>query len=109
MCDLGSALKSESFDLVVSNPPYVPEGDTIQREVREHEPRVALYAGADGLAIYRRLIPEAARLLKAGGWLMMELGYRSSEAVRAMLEDWDEVETVNDLAGFPRVIVAKKR
>ncbi len=108
-CDLGSALKSDSFDLVVSNPPYVPEGDMIQREVREHEPRVALYAGADGLAIYRRLIPEAARVLKKGGWLVMELGYRSSEAVRAMLENWDDVETVNDLAGFPRVIVAKKR
>ncbi len=107
-CDLGTALRSASFDLVVSNPPYVPEGDTIQREVREHEPTVALYAGADGLAIYRRLIPEAARLLRAGGWLVMELGYRSSEAVRAMLEDWDQVETVNDLAGFPRVIRAQR-
>jgi release factor glutamine methyltransferase len=107
-CDLGSALPSEVFDLVVSNPPYVPEGDTIQREVREHEPPVALYAGTDGLAIYRRLIPEAARLLKPRGWLAMELGYRASEAVRAMLDDWDEVETTNDLAGFPRVILAKK-
>jgi release factor glutamine methyltransferase len=106
-CDLGTSLASGSFDLVVSNPPYVPEGDAIQREVREHEPSIALYAGVDGLDFYRRLIPEAARLLKPGGWLVMELGYKSSEAVVAMLDGWHEIELTNDLAGFPRVIAAK--
>lgn len=108
-CDLGQALSDSSFDLIVSNPPYVPEGDTLQREVGEHEPRIALYAGPDGLAIYRRLIPEAARLLKPGGWLMMELGYGLSGDVRAMLNGWDEVETIDDLAGIARVIRARRR
>ena len=59
--------------------------------------------------MYRRLIPEASRLLKPGGWLVMELGYRSSDDVRAMLAEWDAVETANDLAGFPRVMIARKR
>lgn len=106
-CDLGGALSGNAFDLVVSNPPYVPVGDVIQREVREHEPAVALYSGADGLDMYRRLIPEAARLLKPGGWLMMELGFKSSPAVREMLQGWRCVETVDDLAGIPRVIAAQ--
>jgi len=106
-CDLGNGLGGGSFDLVVSNPPYVPEGDTIQREVREHEPPIALYSGEDGLDMYRRLIPEAARLLKPGGRVLMELGYKSSEAVRAMLHGWREIELFNDLAGWPRVIGAK--
>ncbi len=108
-CDLAAAI-SGPFDLIVSNPPYVPHDDqsTIQREVRDFEPEVALYGGNDGLAIYRRLIPEAARLLKPGGWLMMELGYKSAEAVRAMFDDrWSEIEFVADLAGWPRVIVAQ--
>ena len=69
--------RTRSFDLVVSNPPYVPARDraTLQREVRDYEPDVALFGGDDGLEIYRRLIPEAARLLRPGGWLVMELGY----------------------------------
>ena len=109
-CDLADAIGGERFDLVVSNPPYVPESDssTIQREVRDHEPAVALYGGADGLAVYRRLIPEAARLLKPGGWLVMEIGYRSGEGVAAMLGTWREVETIADLAGLPRVMVARR-
>ena len=108
-CDLADGIAGGRFDLVVSNPPYVPESDssTIQREVRDHEPAVALYGGADGLEVYRRLIPEAARLLKPGGWLVMEIGYRSGEAVRSMLGTWREVETIPDLAGLPRVMVAK--
>jgi release factor glutamine methyltransferase len=109
-CDLGSALADTSIDIVVSNPPYVPLRDrsTMQREVREHEPALALFAGDDGLDVYRRLIPEARRLLKPGGWLIMELGYRSAEAVRELLDGWDEVQLVDDLAGIARVIAAKK-
>jgi release factor glutamine methyltransferase len=109
-CDLAHAIGGGQFDLVVSNPPYVPESDssTIQREVRDHEPAVALYGGADGLEVYRRLIPEATRLLKPGGWLVMEIGYRSGEAVAAMLGAWREVETIADLAGLPRVMVARR-
>ena len=108
-CDLASPIHGR-FDLVVSNPPYVPREDqsNIQREVRDFEPEVALYGGSDGLEIYRRLIPEAERLLKPGGWLMLELGYKSGQAVRAMLDErWTEIEFVADLAGWPRVVRAK--
>jgi release factor glutamine methyltransferase len=108
-CDLGSALRPASFDLVISNPPYVPARDssTIQREVREHEPPVALYGGDDGLDIYRRLIPDAARLLRPGGWLIMELGFAMVEPVRSLLEGWADVEIRSDLAGLPRVAIAR--
>jgi len=107
-CDLGSAFSSASFDLIVSNPPYIAERDrdTLQREVRDHEPDLALFAGEDGVAIYRRLIPEAARLLRPRGWLMMELG--DPAAVREMLRDWHDVEIKDDLAGIPRVIIARR-
>ena len=110
-CDLSGAFAAGAFDLVVSNPPYVPALDqtTIQREVREHEPPVALYGGDDGLDIYRRLVPEARRLLQPGGWLMMELGYAVVDAVRAMLADWRDVEIGSDLAGLPRVVMARRR
>jgi release factor glutamine methyltransferase len=108
-CDLGSALRSHNFDLVVSNPPYIPETDraTLQREVRDHEPSLALFAGVDGLEVYRRLIPEAARLLKPGGRLVMELGYNSIDPVRQMLDwSWSEIEVIYDLAHIPRVLTA---
>ncbi|HTD42668.1 MAG TPA: peptide chain release factor N(5)-glutamine methyltransferase [Bryobacteraceae bacterium] len=109
-CDLSGAFTPGAFDMVVSNPPYVPALDqsTIQREVRDYEPPVALYGGDDGLDVYRRLVPEARRLLKPGGWLMMELGYAVVDPVRAMLADWREVEVANDLAGLPRVVMARR-
>ncbi len=107
-CDLGSVFADGSFDLVVSNPPYVAERDraTLAPEVRDREPALALFGGDDGLAVYRRLIPEAARLLLPGGWLMMELG--EAAAVRELLKDWHDVEIRNDLAGIPRVVIARK-
>jgi release factor glutamine methyltransferase len=109
-CDLASALRSGGFDLVVSNPPYVAARDksTLQREVRDYEPEVALYGGDDGLDIYRRLIPEAARLLQPGGWLVMEIGATMDDAVRGMLGAWRNVEIRHDLAGLPRVTLAQK-
>jgi release factor glutamine methyltransferase len=106
-CDLGCALSNSSVDLVVSNPPYVPEADraTLQREVRDHEPTLALFAGADGLAIYRRLVPEAARLLKPGGRLILELGHTSLDPVRQMLDGlWRDIEIIHDLAQVPRAL-----
>ena len=111
-CDLLSALKARTFDVVVSNPPYVPDGDQedLQAEVRDYEPAVALYGGPTGNEIYARLIPEASRVLKPGGWLVMELGYRSLAAVQAMLgQQWHNVEDVADLAGIPRVLAAQLR
>jgi release factor glutamine methyltransferase len=109
-CDLGSALQSGTFDLVVSNPPYVPARDktTLQREVRDYEPEVALYGGDDGLEIYRRLIPEAVRLLSPGGWMVLEIGYALAESVRAMLGAFRDLEIRTDLAGLPRVVLARR-
>jgi release factor glutamine methyltransferase len=110
VCDLGSALRAHAFDLVACNPPYVPSRDksTIQREVRDFEPEVALYGGPDGLAVYRRLVPEAERLLQPGGWLILEIGYSSAEAVAALLASWREIEVRADLAGLPRVVLARR-
>ena len=106
--DLGSAFADGSFDLVVSNPPYIPglSQESLQPEVRDHEPALALFGGEDGLAIYRRLIPEAERLLRPGGWLMMELG--DAVAVREMCAGWTGLEIVNDLAGIPRVLIVRR-
>ena len=108
-CDLAGVLDG-TFDLVISNPPYVPARDksTIQREVRDYEPEVALYGGDDGLEIYRRLVPEAGRLLAPGGWLVMEIGYALGDAVSDMLDAWKNVEIRSDLAGLPRVILAQR-
>ena len=107
-CDLGAAFADGSFDLVISNPPYVRGRDraSLQPEVRDHEPSLALFGGEDGLAVYRRLVPEASRLLRTGGWLMMELG--DARAVREMCAGWGGVEILNDLAGIPRVLIARR-
>ena len=109
-CDLGSALAPRTFDLVVSNPPYVPASDKakIQREVRDFEPEIALYGGNDGYEVYRRLIPDAWRLLRPGGWLIMEIGYATGDTVREMLSAWHHVEILPDLAGLPRVLEANR-
>jgi release factor glutamine methyltransferase len=108
VCDLGSAFASGTFDLVISNPPYIPvaDKDTLQPEVRDHEPHLALFGGTDGLDVYRRLIPEAERLLKPGGHLILEIGWLAAEPVGAMLGEWSSVETKPDLAGIPRVVTA---
>lgn len=101
-----------AFDMVVSNPPYVgdAEADKLQVEVREHEPRPALFGGGlEGLDIYRRLIPQAARVLRLGGWLVMEIGYTQEQAIRELLSGWKEVCSVPDLRGIPRIVVAQKQ
>jgi len=107
-CDLAASLRDGSCGLVVSNPPYVGLGERagLQREVRENEPELALLAGEDGLDVYRRLIPEASRLLKPGGWLVLEIGAGQGGAVRALLQSWSHVEVRQDLAGLPRVALA---
>jgi release factor glutamine methyltransferase len=108
--DLVSCFADSTFDLIASNPPYVPKTDhpSLQREVRDYEPEVALFGGLTGLAIYERLIPEAQRVLRPGGWLLFELGYNSLEPVRAMLgSEWSEITVQADLAGLPRVLAAR--
>jgi release factor glutamine methyltransferase len=108
--DLAEAIGGESLDVLVSNPPYVPQADhpALQREVRDYEPHIALFAGPTGLEIYQRLIADAPRVLRLGGWLLLELGYNSLEPVRAMLSTgWGEIAVEQDLAGLPRVMAAR--
>jgi release factor glutamine methyltransferase len=109
-CDLIDATRDRSVDVLVSNPPYVPKTDepSLQREVRDYEPPIALYGGLTGLETYEGLIADAARVLRPNGWLMLELGYNSLNAVRAMLEtQWTDIAVIPDLAGYPRVIGAR--
>ena len=107
--DLLGAVRGERFEVVVSNPPYVAEGEVLEAQVREYEPREALYAGATGLEVYRRLIPEAWEVLVPGGWLVMEIGHGQREVLAALLTGWDGVEFVADLQGIPRVAIAQRR
>jgi release factor glutamine methyltransferase len=97
------------FDLIVSNPPYVAhkEAGRLPREIRDHEPRVALFPGPTGVEIYSRLIEQAGSLLRKGGNLVLELGYDSRDHVRAIFAaqpGWTDIELTKDLAGIPRVI-----
>jgi len=108
--DLAACLAGRSLDALVSNPPYVRSADRagLQREVRDWEPHVALFGGPTGLEMYQRLIAEAERVLRPGGWLLVELGYNSLEPVRGMLGSlWSEIEVRADLAGLPRVLAAR--
>jgi release factor glutamine methyltransferase len=109
-CDLATSIRDRSVNVLVSNPPYVPSADRdgLQREVRDWEPHLALFAGPTGVEIYERLIGEARRVLRPGGRLLVELGYNSVEPVRAMLGDgWSEIAVEQDLAGLPRVLSAR--
>lgn len=102
-----------TFDLVVSNPPYIAghEFAGLASDVRDHEPRVALDGGADGLAFYRRIAAGVGNVLKPSGKLLLEIGYAQEADVRAILGQRPELEvgpTLKDMAGHPRVVSAKK-
>ena len=99
-----------SVDIIVSNPPYVPLSDraSLQREVRDWEPSLALFGGQDGTDIYARLIPEAERVLKSSGILALEIGFGQSEAVSEIAGDWNNRHLIPDLAGIPRVLLCEK-
>ena len=92
------------FDVVVSNPPYVAETEVLEPQVDRHEPHSALYAGPTGLEIYQRLIPQAREHLKPGGWLLMEIGFGQSDALKGLLTGWSNVTFVSDLQGIPRIV-----
>lgn len=108
--DLLSGLEDDSFDFVVSNPPYVGESeeDQVQLEVRKFEPRNAVFGGPQGTEVIARLIPQARSVLRPGGWLIMEISGTIAEAVRPMLNGWDEVRIIPDLQSIPRVLQARK-
>ncbi len=100
------------FDLIVSNPPYVSASvlPGLQREVRDHEPLIALSPGADGLMIIRRLIKETPAFLKPNGHLLMEIGFDQGEAVTELVKEtsWQLLEIRPDLQGIPRIVVLGK-
>jgi len=114
-----------ALHMIVSNPPYVSELDraTLMREVRDYEPQTALFAGGSGSDAYARLIPQAARVLVPGGYLVLELGYDAQEKAAALLsptetekqrhreqaKQWDNIDWRRDLAGIVRVVCARKR
>ena len=100
------------FDLIVSNPPYIGrrESATLMREVRDHEPEIALYGGEEGYEFYANLISQSAKHLKPGGILVLELGHNSLPAVQPLLDapTWTNVAVTNDLGGIPRVLAAER-
>ena len=102
-----------SFDLIVSNPPYIAreEAASLPAEVRDHEPHAALFGGRTGTETYAELIRQAGELLRPAGVLVLELGYNSADAVRKILQAerrWANISLTNDLAGIPRVIAAER-
>jgi release factor glutamine methyltransferase len=104
--------RESAFDLIMSNPPYIPKRDanTLAREVRDHEPAIALYGGEEGYELYAGLIALAGRHLKPGGIFVAELGHDSLAAVQPLLDarQWTAVGVSNDLAGIARVIAAER-
>jgi release factor glutamine methyltransferase len=110
--DLLVPVAAEKFDFIVSNPPYVPESDreTLSVEVREYEPGLALFAGDDGLEVYRRIIPAAYDALAPNGFLFLEIGYGQSPAITELLArtGFQQIEFVPDLQGIPRVACAQR-
>jgi len=111
--DWAEGLADESFDLVVANPPYIASEviETLEPEVREWEPRLALDGGADGLDAYRILAPQILRVLKPGGRFAVEIGYDQKAEVEALFEAAGaaEVRTIRDLGDHDRVVAGAKK
>ena len=110
--DLLAPLMGRRFSIIASNPPYVPTADlaSLAVEVREHEPHGALFAGEDGLDVYKRLVPAAREYLLPGGWLVMEIGYAQQSTIEAMLlsNGYSDAHCVPDYQGIPRVVAGQK-
>jgi release factor glutamine methyltransferase len=110
--DLLAPVANEQFEIIVSNPPYVPVADraSLAIEVRDYEPELALFAGDDGLDVYRRLIPQAFAALIPGGFVALEIGYGQSEAVAGLLaaSGFHCVEFMPDLRQIPRVVTGQR-
>lgn len=102
-------LLGESFDLIVTNPPYIGNHEALAPEVREYEPEEALFGGETGYEFYERLALEASDYLRDGGRLMMEVGYRQAREVALIFEaqGWHVVEIRQDLSGIDRVVVVQ--
>lgn len=104
----GAGEKQEKFDIIVSNPPYIETEivETLAKEVKDHEPRLALDGGKDGLDFYRKIAKEAGTYLNRGGMLFLEIGYNQGEAVTKLLEEsgFRDVQLKKDYAGLDRVV-----
>ncbi len=111
--DWAAGLAAESFDLVVANPPYIPSAEIsgLAPEVRDHEPRVALDGGADGLDAFRVLAPQILRVLRGGGRFAVEIGIGQRAAVETLFEAADarDLRAIKDLAGRERVVAGSKK
>lgn len=107
--DLFAAVSETAFDVIVSNPPYIPSADclTLQEEVRR-EPLMALDGGTDGLNFYRRIASDAPKFLRPGGALLLEVGFDQAETVMALLADFADVQAHEDYQHIPRMIEARK-
>jgi release factor glutamine methyltransferase len=102
----------KQVDVLASNPPYVAENrpELVQHEVREFEPYLALFGGADGLTFYRRLLAEAVDYVRPGGFMVCEIGYSQLDAITEMVaaSRWQLVEVTHDLQGIPRTLTIRK-
>lgn len=111
--DLLSPLTDKKFDVIVSNPPYIPQADMagLERDVKDYEPHSALTDNGDGLSFYRRLWSEASAYLNAGGFLAVEIGIHEAVAVKQFAEEnnWQNVQIIKDYAGIDRVVMAWKQ
>lgn len=104
--------RDRRFDFILSNPPYIASAEVpgLQKEIRDHEPRVALSPGDDPMSVHRRLVEGAARYLRPGGYLLAELAWCQEEPLRVLYADRRDLELTEvktDLAGMPRVAVAR--
>jgi release factor glutamine methyltransferase len=110
--DLLAPVAGERFEIIASNPPYVPDTDhaLISVEVREHEPHVALFGGHDGFEIYRRLIPAAYDALIHGGYLVFEFGFSQQPEIESLLASggFEQIEFLHDLQGIPRIASGRR-
>jgi release factor glutamine methyltransferase len=110
--DLFESLETETFDLIASNPPYIPqtEFETLQAEVRDFDPRIALTDGKNGLSIIERIVSNSPQFLKPNGYLLMEIGINQADFVSKMFSSqiWKNFDILTDLQGIPRTIRAQK-
>lgn len=104
--------KEEKFHIIVSNPPYIPTGDIdkLQEEVKNYEPRIALDGGKEGMAFYRRIIPESREYLEEEGLLIFEIGYDQGKQVEAIMEQegFKAIKILKDLQGLDRAVLGIK-
>ncbi len=106
--DLFSKIRAEErFDMIISNPPYIPIGTELEPELK-HEPSIALFAEENGLQLYRKIVSEAPNYLKEGGWLIFELGIGEADKVKSFMDEYfDGVTIEKDLEGIDRIIYGK--